>query len=292
MVRSRMKGKRVLVVEDDRTFAEHLQAYLQMAGCQVVCAWSQAGCLEIFKNSDSPFDVALVDLYLPVDDTSMSDFGVGIKLAETLRRLAPKLKIIGLSHYYEESVGKAFSLHFAAFVQKGSLFIGVDDPSAKIIEVVENCIYARRRKRKPTIFIVHGHDVAAKESLRNYLQNVLQLGEPIVLQELPSRGRSVIEKFEAESKKADLVFVILTPDDRAFRASSDGDSARPRARQNVIFEMGYFFAKLQRTSGRVILLHRGEVELPSDIYGVDSIDISNGVEAAGEAIRREVAEWL
>ena len=59
-------------------------------------------------------------------------------------------------------------------------------------------------------------------------------------------------------------------------------------RQNVIFEMGFFLAHLGRKSGRVILLHKGPIDLPSDISGVVYVDISHGIEAAGEAIRREV----
>ena len=56
--------------------------------------------------------------------------------------------------------------------------------------------------------------------------------------------------------------------------------------------IGYFYAKLQRSSGKVILLKRGAIELPSDISGIVYIDISNGIEAAGELIRRELQEWL
>jgi len=64
-----------------------------------------------------------------------------------------------------------------------------------------------------------------------------------------------------------------------------------RSRQNVIFELGFFFAQLGRRSGRVIVLHKGPNELPSDIHGVVWIGIDHGVDAAGEEIRREVAQF-
>ena len=70
------------------------------------------------------------------------------------------------------------------------------------------------------------------------------------------------------------------------------EEARHRARQNVLFEYGYFLGALRRTSGRVILLHKGRCELPSDITGIVPIDITAGVEAAGVQIQNEVRSWL
>ena len=58
----------------------------------------------------------------------------------------------------------------------------------------------------------------------------------------------------------------------------------------MIFELGYFLGVFGRSSGRVFLLHKGALDLPSDISGVIYIDISNGVDAAGENIRRELAD--
>jgi predicted nucleotide-binding protein len=83
---------------------------------------------------------------------------------------------------------------------------------------------------------------------------------------------------------------MMTPDDVARKVGGTADALR--ARQNVVFELGYFYGKLGRRSGRVILLHKGGLEIPSDIAGVVYIDISNGIEASGESIRRELRELL
>lgn len=144
-------------------------------------------------------------------------------------------------------------------------------------------------KQKPAAFIVHGHDTEEKLSLKNYLQNRLGFSEPIILHEQPSYGRTIIEKFEGYAANATFVFVLLTPDD-VFCKSSDGGAEKYRSRQNVIFEAGYFLGKLGRASGRVMLLHKDGVDLPSDLAGLIYIDISNGVESAGEEIRRELGE--
>jgi predicted nucleotide-binding protein len=84
-----------------------------------------------------------------------------------------------------------------------------------------------------------------------------------------------------------LVFVLLTSDDVGAEAATPNDKRR-RARQNVIFEMGFFLGALGRESGRVLLLHKGPLEIPSDLSGIIYIDITNGIEAAGESIRKEI----
>jgi predicted nucleotide-binding protein len=111
------------------------------------------------------------------------------------------------------------------------------------------------------VFIVHGHDDGAKHMLARFLD---RLGlESIVLQEQPDRGRTIIEKFE-QSSEVGYAVVLLTPDDVGGAVKADAPSAR--ARQNVIFELGYFAGKLGR--GRVCLLRKGDVEIPSDLFGV------------------------
>ena len=112
------------------------------------------------------------------------------------------------------------------------------------------------------VFVVHGHDEGTKQSVARCLEK-LEL-EAIVLHEQPSQGRTIIEKFEGY---ADVGFavVLLTPDDVG-AAGDDIGNLKPRARQNVIFELGFFIGKLGRK--RVCALHKGDVEIPSDFAGV------------------------
>jgi predicted nucleotide-binding protein len=136
-------------------------------------------------------------------------------------------------------------------------------------------------------FIVHGHDHQSLYELVYYLQNTLKLDEPAVLQNMPNEGKTLIEKFESEAELTDLVFVLLTPDDELAK-DSDTETEKYRARQNVIFEMGFFLGKLGRKSGKILLLHKGPLDIPSDIAGIGYIDITSGIESAGEQIRREL----
>lgn len=111
------------------------------------------------------------------------------------------------------------------------------------------------------VFVVHGRDVAARESVARFLQN-LEL-EPIILHEQPNEGRTIIEKFE---KYADVGFavVILTADD--IGRLGNGAKDERRARQNVILELGFFLGSLGRK--RVCPLYEVGVTVPSDYDGV------------------------
>lgn len=112
------------------------------------------------------------------------------------------------------------------------------------------------------VFVVHGHDEAAREAMARFLEKI-EL-EAIILQEQPDQGLTIIEKFETYAGQVGFAVVLLTPDDPGGPASAPAPANR--ARQNVIFELGYFVGKLGR--GRACLLRKGEVEIPSDLYGV------------------------
>jgi predicted nucleotide-binding protein len=113
------------------------------------------------------------------------------------------------------------------------------------------------------VFVVHGHDGEAKEMVARFLE---KLGlQPIILHEQPNEGRTVIEKFEISSSDVAFAVVLLTPDDLGSPNIGDADR-HPRARQNVILELGYFMGRLGRS--RVCALYKPGVELPSDFQGV------------------------
>lgn len=112
------------------------------------------------------------------------------------------------------------------------------------------------------VFIVHGHDEGAKYAVARFIQ---QLGlKAIILQEQSEQGRTIIEKFE-DYADVDFAVVLLTPDDVG-ASQKTPDKTQPRARQNVILELGFFIGKLGRE--RVCALYKGEVERPSDIAGI------------------------
>jgi predicted nucleotide-binding protein len=88
---------------------------------------------------------------------------------------------------------------------------------------------------------------------------------PIILHEQASEGRTIIEKIERHSGVGYAV-VLLTGGDRGGLAGADPAGYQPRARQNVVLELGYFLGKLGRR--HVCVLHELGVEIPSDYQGV------------------------
>lgn len=130
-----------------------------------------------------------------------------------------------------------------------------------------------------TIFVVHGHDVAAREQLELVLH---KLGlQPFVLQNTGGGGLTIIESLEqmiGKNAKSSFGIVLLTPDDVGY-LKDDGDTeAKPRARQNVILEMGMLLASLTRE--RVAILQKGYVEHPSDVSGIIYIPFNDHVKEA------------
>ena len=114
-----------------------------------------------------------------------------------------------------------------------------------------------------TVFVVHGHREAFKQQVARFLGAVTDL-EPVILHEQANSGRTIIEKFEDHAGKAAFAVVLLTGDDEGgIRGSGE---RRPRARQNVVFELGFFIAALGRS--KVAVLYEEGVELPSDMSGV------------------------
>lgn len=112
------------------------------------------------------------------------------------------------------------------------------------------------------VFIVHGHNEIVKQSVARTLESVGLT--PIILAEQPDKGRTVIEKFEKEGNDVGFAVVLLTADDKGRK--NKARTMQSRARQNVVFEMGYFMALLGRE--RVMLLLQPGVEEPSDLKGV------------------------
>jgi predicted nucleotide-binding protein len=119
------------------------------------------------------------------------------------------------------------------------------------------------------VFVVHGHDGAPKAEVARYIE---KLGfEAIILHERPNKGRVLITKFRGEAAGVGFGVVLITPDDLG--KAKEASDLKPRARQNVVFELGFFIGKLGPE--RVAALVKGDVELPSDYDGVVYISLDH-----------------
>jgi predicted nucleotide-binding protein len=144
----------------------------------------------------------------------------------------------------------------------------------RLAETASEQLGSTNRSAEPSelskkVFIVHGHDDGPKHAVARFLQ---ALGlEPIILHEQASRGLTIIEKVEAHGE-VDFAVVLMTPDDVG--KAKDAAEFKPRARQNVVAELGYFVGRLKRH--KVCALVRGEVEIPSDFAGVVYVTYDDG----------------
>lgn len=123
-----------------------------------------------------------------------------------------------------------------------------------------------------TVFVVHGHDTARKHEVARLLHGLTGV-DPVILHEQPDVGQVLIEKFEANAARAGFAVVLMTADDLGRAKGHDTDAAR--ARQNVVFEMGYFYGSIGRN--RVAVLIDEGVEQVGDIVGV----VYTALDAAG-----------
>ena len=125
----------------------------------------------------------------------------------------------------------------------------------------------RKQTNTSQIFIIHGRDIGTRDTIARFLES-LDL-KPVILQEQSDHSRTIIEKFE-DYAQVDFAIALFTPDD--FGGPEGGDP-KSRARQNVIFEFGYFIGKYGRE--RVRALVNGDIEIPSDYFGLLDIRIDD-----------------
>jgi predicted nucleotide-binding protein len=114
------------------------------------------------------------------------------------------------------------------------------------------------------IFVVHGHDEAAKVRVARFLERLKFT--PVILHERPDLGQTIMEKLEKNAAGAAFAVVLLTPDDVGNAKKAGAGGPQSRARQNVILEMGLFIGRLGRS--HVCALYAHGVELPSDLAGL------------------------
>jgi predicted nucleotide-binding protein len=156
-------------------------------------------------------------------------------------------------------IDQHLSQELEAKVGQLQAFIGLLEQT-QAMSVSQDAAQARTSPGRPNskrVFVVHGTDDGAKQTVARYLEKIDL--EPVILHEQPNKGMTIIEKFETYSDVAFAV-VLLTPDD----PGATGAPSRPR--QNVLLELGYFLGKLGRSG--VCALFKEGTDIPSDFQGV------------------------
>lgn len=133
---------------------------------------------------------------------------------------------------------------------------------------------AAAKDERTKIFIVHGHDTQSLEQLELILR---RLGlDPYILQNNDGGGNTIIEALEQQIyQEAAFGIILMTPDDYGYAKTKGDEATQPRARQNVILEMGMVLASLGRD--RMAIVKKGALEHPSDVDGVLRLDFNDHV---------------
>jgi predicted nucleotide-binding protein len=125
-------------------------------------------------------------------------------------------------------------------------------------------------ERLRQVFLAHGRD----DKWMNAVSRVLEHSGPhtvTVLNERPSDRRALAAQFEEQVARSHYAVVLLTADDvGAPRLQSDEEPYySPRARQGVVFEMGFLVAALSPSC--VCVLYEDGVEMPCDLDGISYV---------------------
>jgi predicted nucleotide-binding protein len=130
------------------------------------------------------------------------------------------------------------------------------------------------------VFIVHGHDELNARRLSDLLRENGLI--PVVMRSQPGMSRVLTDKFEAEASRCSFAFAIFTPDDLIVSDTHQYHQARP----NVIYETGWFIARLGKE--RVILLLRSGAEMHTDLQGVSRVQFGDDLLQSSHDIHREL----
>jgi DNA-binding NarL/FixJ family response regulator len=278
---------RILLVEDDPLDRERISETVRSALGTVeidVCSTEQQFRSELDRVLADGLDLAIIDALLPwtlpgieletapTEVTEGSFRRAGARCASLLASKADSIPIIVYSAAERLDID----------LPRNVFYVPKDDDARTLIRLMKSVVRgAHVSNSVQSVFVVHGHDVEARETVARFIE---RLGlRAVVLHEQANRGQTIIEKFE-EHSAVPYAVVLLTGDDLGSSKSSPGN-LQPRARQNVILELGFFIGKLGRRN--VCALHKSGIEIPSDYQGVAYIEMDSG-EAWKSKLAREM----
>ena len=244
----------ILFADNDRDFLETRCEYLEQAGHRIITALTPTAARGTL--SRGTIDLAVLDIRLE-DDDDEKDMS-GLILAREVALSVPKIILTGFPSV--EAARMALGSRLDGLSPAVDFIDKREGPQA-LIKAVEKALLSLPT-RVQDVFIVHGHDDVARELVARFIE---QLGlRAIILGDQPSNGRTIIAKIEHYSRVG-FVIVLLTPDDIGY-AKNHPRKKKYRARQNVIFELGFFIGKLGHS--KVCSLYKEDVEILSDYQGV------------------------
>jgi len=251
---------KVLLGDDEEGYIRNLRPKLEGAGLEVISTNTPEEAKRALH--DFRVDVAVFDvMYASAPGQPAIPSWLEVVKDPAFRSI-PKVLITGFPEghkFVRESQSELLGV--VDFVDKATGLEAVLSAITKVIVGIYK-VEAGGLEERPRVFVIHGHDELAKYQLTVFLYQ-LRIA-PVLISDLAGEGRTIIEQIE---KHRDVRFAIatMTPDDIASPVHAPAQQSA-RARQNVIFEMGYFMGLLGRD--RVCVLKKDGVEVLSDFHGV------------------------
>jgi predicted nucleotide-binding protein len=141
--------------------------------------------------------------------------------------------------------------------------------------------HERGNMTKPKVFLVHGRESGSKHEVARFLEKIGL--DVVILHERAHKGRTLIVKFQEEGAGLVFAVVLMTGDDVGRLRTAAPSDERPRARQNVVFELGFFIGRLGPE--RVCALIEPNVDKPSDLDGIAYVSFDDSSDWQRELAR-------
>lgn len=209
----------------------------------------------------------------------------------TREDIISKMYSEGISLVDEKEIQYGVNLYFdndsnVRSYKKSGKYV-VDGKGKTLTETILNTDL--NNKNEKGVFVVYGHDEAARNDLELMLRRWKL--NPIILCQQSSGGLTIIEALEKHMKDVKYGVVLATPDDIGY-AKENEKKKKYRARQNVVFEMGMLYAKIDRQNVAVLIQNSTDLDLdmekPSDLDGIIYIDYKNSVTECKERLAKEL----
>jgi CheY-like chemotaxis protein len=245
---------RILFVDDDPEMHKLYLPRFAAAGYEVRGCLTPREAKDVITRELKSFDLAVVDVRL----VNVPGDASGVHIAKAINGVIPVIMLTGGTdvQHLLQPLNEGYAV--TAVFKSG-------DPD-ELLDVI-------RKRLVHRVFVAHGHDATLKADVVFCLK---ALGlEPLLIADGPGQSRTIPELID-DNSNVSFAVVLLTPDDVGRKV--DANDLRPRARQNVILEWGFFTGLLGRK--RVAALQKGEPELdlPSNYDALRCISI----DAAGQ----------
>lgn len=250
---------RILVVDDDEYWREHIEFLLKNYGFAVETADNWRSAIEILKRK--AFDRLILDLNLGTG----KDDGLFMLSAMEVAQVAVPTMV--LSYYVDLHGVTGICYHHPCVTEviPKERFVEFSFPFQRFLK--EEHSGGTTMSDQSRVFLVHGRDLQARDRIVRILSELRTI--PVFLEREASGGRTIIELVEAFTDVSYCV-ALMNACDKGFY-KNEPSLVRPRARQNVVFEIGYIMGRLGRER---ILLLSDDIEMPSDLTGLRWVTLS------------------